>query len=115
MDKTRTPLVKWFTAIYFMAEDKHGMLSSVTPSAAFAETHRKTRNVFRDNYVLEFLDVEEPIAEKDLRKSIIRHLKDFILEIGKNFTFVGEEYRVQVGNHDYFLDYCFSTGVYPVW
>jgi predicted nuclease of restriction endonuclease-like (RecB) superfamily len=82
------------------------MLSSSAP-AAFSERRDKARNIFRDNYVLEFLDVEEPFAEKDLRKSIVRHLKDFVLEIGKDFTFVGEEYRVQVGNHDYYIDLLF--------
>ena len=83
------------------------MLSAAAVPAAIAETRKKTRNVFRDNYVLEFLDVEEPIEEKDLRKSIVRNLKNFILEIGKDFTFVGEEYRIQVGKHDYYLDLLF--------
>ncbi|MCI8435016.1 MAG: DUF1016 domain-containing protein, partial [Clostridia bacterium] len=32
--------------------------------------------------------------------SIIRNLKNFVLEVGKDFTFIGEEYRLQVGNHD---------------
>jgi len=82
-------------------------LSTAAPPAVLAETYEKTRNVFRDNYVLEFLDVEEPIDEKDLRKSIVRNLKNFILEIGKDFTFVGEEYRIQVGKHDYYLDLLF--------
>jgi len=82
------------------------MLSSSAP-ATLPEPRDKTRYVFRDNYVLEFLDVEEPIVEKDLQKSIVRHLKDFVLEIGKDFTFVGDEYRVQVGNHDYFIDLLF--------
>jgi len=83
------------------------MISSNAPTAALAESHKKTRRVFRDNYVLEFLEVEEPVAEKDLQKSIVRHLKDFVLEIGKDFTFVGEEYRVQVGSHDYYIDLLF--------
>jgi len=83
------------------------MLSAAAPQAVLSETHKRTRNVFRDNYVLEFLYVEEPFEEKDLRKSIVRNLKNFILEIGKDFTFVGEEYRIQVGNHDYYLDLLF--------
>ena len=83
------------------------MLSTVAPPAVITDTTKRTRNIFRDNYVLEFLDVEEPFEEKDLRKSIVRHLKDFILEIGKDFTFVGEEYRIQVGKHDYYLDLLF--------
>lgn len=46
-------------------------------------------------------------SEADLRKTIIKNLKNFILEIGKSFTFVGEEYRVQVGNEDFFIDLLF--------
>lgn len=61
----------------------------------------------RDSYVLEFLDVPEDFKEKDLRKAIIANLKTFILEFGKDFTFVGEEYRVQVGNTDFFIDLLF--------
>ena len=61
----------------------------------------------RDSYVLEFLNVPENYKEKDLRKSIIVNLKQFILEFGKDFTFMGEEYRVQVGNTDFFIDLLF--------
>ncbi len=61
----------------------------------------------RDSYVLEFLEVPENYKEKDLRKSIIANLKQFILEFGKDFTFMGEEYRVQVGNTDFFIDLLF--------
>ncbi|MBR6825775.1 MAG: DUF1016 domain-containing protein, partial [Oscillospiraceae bacterium] len=61
----------------------------------------------RDSYVLEFLDIPENYKEKDLRKSIIANLKQFILEFGKDFTFMGEEYRVQVGNTDFFIDLLF--------
>ncbi|MCL2013694.1 MAG: PDDEXK nuclease domain-containing protein [Oscillospiraceae bacterium] len=83
------------------------MVSVNAPLSEIANSNIKYKNIFRDNYVLEFLDVEEPVAEKDLQKSIVRNLKNFILEIGKDFTFVGEEYRVQVGNHDYYLDLLF--------
>lgn len=61
----------------------------------------------RDSYVFEFLNLDEPYKEKDLRKQIVSHLKNFILEFGRDFTFVGEEYRVQVGNTDFFIDLLF--------
>ena len=47
-----------------------------------------------DTYTLEFLDLPNNYFEKDLKKSIISNMKEFILEIGKDFTYVGEEYRV---------------------
>ena len=83
------------------------MLSQKTLTPAIEESKRATGNVFLDNYVLDFLDVPETVSECDLQKSIIRNLKDFILEIGKDFTFIGEEYRVQVGKHDYYIDLLF--------
>lgn len=64
-------------------------------------------SALRDTYVLEFLDIPDDYKEKDLRKSIIANLKQFILEFGKDFTFMGEEYRVQVGNSDFFIDLLF--------
>ena len=60
-----------------------------------------------DTYSLEFLDLPNNYSEKDLKKSIISNMKDFILEIGKDFTYVGEEYRVQVGNEDVYIDLLF--------
>ena len=60
-----------------------------------------------DTYSLEFLDLPNEFSEKDLKNAIIKNLKDFILEVGKDFTFIGNEYRVQVGNHDFFIDLLF--------
>ena len=83
------------------------MLSQKPQTSSIEESKRTTGNIFLDNYVLDFLDVPETVSEHDLQKSIIRNLKDFILEIGKDFTFIGEEYRVQVGKHDYYIDLLF--------
>jgi len=62
---------------------------------------------FLDTYVLEFLNLPESFSEYDFKKAIISNLKNFILEIGKDFTFIGEEYRVSVGNSDYYIDLLF--------
>ncbi len=83
------------------------MLSQKSLSPAIEQSKKATGNVFLDSYVLDFLDVPDVVSEHDLQKSIIKNLKDFILEIGKDFTFIGEEYRVQVGNHDYYIDLLF--------
>jgi predicted nuclease of restriction endonuclease-like (RecB) superfamily len=58
----------------------------------------------RDSYVLEFLDIPKQHEEKQLRKAIVANLRDFILEFGKDFSLVGEEYRIQVGNTDFKID-----------
>jgi predicted nuclease of restriction endonuclease-like (RecB) superfamily len=58
-------------------------------------------NPFLDSYVIEFLDLPKNFKESDLRKGLIQNMKDFILEVGKDFTFIDEEYRVQVGGEDF--------------
>lgn len=60
-----------------------------------------------DTYVLEFLDLPEQYTENNLKKAIIGNLKSFILEFGKDFTFIREEYRVQVGGQDFYIDLLF--------
>jgi len=62
---------------------------------------------FLDNYVLDFLNLPESHHESTLQKAIIANMKKFLLEIGKDFTFVDEEFRVQVGNSDFFIDLLF--------
>ena len=61
----------------------------------------------RDSYVLEFLDIPDSHSELDLQKAITANLKDFILEFGKDLSFMGQEYRIQVGNTDFFVDLLF--------
>jgi len=83
------------------------MLSNKPLLPATLKSKKATGYIFLDNYVLDFLDMRSSYSEQDLRKSIITNLKDFILEIGKDFTFIGEEYRIQVGMHDYYIDLLF--------
>ena len=65
------------------------------------------RNSILDTYVLEFLDLPEQFSEHNFRKAIIKNLKQFLLEFGKDFSFIGEEYRVQVGGQDFYIDLLF--------
>ncbi len=81
------------------------MLSGITKKLITGRNDGLT--ALRDSYILEFLDLPENHREKDLRKAISINLKSFILEFGKDFTFVGDEYRVQVGNRDFFIDLLF--------
>ncbi len=83
------------------------MLSKSGLPQNLKEYHKDSINVFRDTYVLEFLQLPETFTEQDLRKRIIANLKKFLLEIGSDFSFIAEEYRVQVGGSDYFIDLLF--------
>lgn len=64
-------------------------------------------NPFMDSYIVEFLNMPKIYKEQDFRKALIENMKDFILELGKDFTFIDEEYKVQVGGEDYAIDLLF--------
>lgn len=66
-----------------------------------------TTNVFKDVYSLEFLDIKETHSEKDLQKALLSSLREFILELGIGFAFIAQEYRVSVGNSDFYIDLLF--------
>jgi predicted nuclease of restriction endonuclease-like (RecB) superfamily len=68
---------------------------------------QRIKEHFLDSYVLDFLNLPEKYPENDLRQAIVANMRNFLLEIGNDFTFVGEEYRVQVGKTDFFIDLLF--------
>lgn len=68
---------------------------------------KEMSGVIRDMYMLEFLELPEPYKEKDPKKSILKNFKKFLIEFGKDFLFMGEEYHLQVGTKDYFVDLLF--------
>jgi len=83
------------------------ILSEEKLSPVVREIHPSANQAFKDNYILDFLSLPKKFSEKNLRKSIIKNLKNFILEFGKDFAFVGEEYRIQVGKKDFYIDLVF--------
>jgi predicted nuclease of restriction endonuclease-like (RecB) superfamily len=64
-------------------------------------------NILKDSYVFEFLNLPEPYMENDLRKALLHELKQFMLELGPDYLFVGEEFPIKVGNRDFRIDLVF--------
>ncbi len=83
------------------------MLSKQNLSPVSRDLYPDINQHIRDYYSLEFLGLKEKYSEFDLKKSIIQNLKDFILEFGKDFLFIDEEYKLQVGSKDYAIDLLF--------
>lgn len=76
-------------------------------SAVLRHTHPAALEVFRDAYMVEFLDLPGGHAEADLHQGLLARLKDFLIELGRDFCFVGSEYPLQVGGRDFALDLLF--------
>ncbi|MCC6414184.1 MAG: DUF1016 family protein [Saprospiraceae bacterium] len=75
---------------------------------ALQEEDRLTPDlVFRDPYILDFLNLRDTYSEKDLEKAILRELERFILELGNGFTFVERQKRLVIDGEDFYLDLLF--------
>ena len=81
------------------------MISKVSPLVT--KLPKDIVSSFKDTYILDFLDLPKDHSEKDLQKALIKNFKNFVLEFGKDFAFMGEEYKIQVGKNDYFIDLLF--------
>ena len=86
---------------------ERAMLGNQKLSAVLRELHPNISNTLKDNYVLEFLGLPMQHDESHLQNALTQNMKKFILELGRDFIFVGEEYRLQVGNQDFFIDLLF--------
>ena len=76
-------------------------------SAALEQVHPAALDIFRDSYMVEFLDLPSAHSETDLHQGLLSRLKEFLIELGRDFCFVGSEYPLQVGGRDFSLDLLF--------
>ena len=76
-------------------------------SPAVRQMHPDAASVFRDSYMVEFLGLPAGHAEADLHRGLLARLKEFLIELGRDFCFAGSEFPVQVGGRDFALDLLF--------
>jgi len=69
------------------------------------------RELIKDPYNLDFLGLSDNISERELERSLLDHLKEFLLELGKGFAFMGSQYHLEVGDQDYYLDLLFYNTI----
>lgn len=74
---------------------------------------KKASDILKEPYVLEFLGIPEnkPLLEKDLEKKLIKHIEDFLLELGKGFMYVGSQQRITIGNTHQYVDLVFYNKI----
>ena len=70
-----------------------------------------SKDLIKDPYVLEFLNLDNNYKEKDLEHEILNHLKEFLLELGKGFTFVGSEVPIRINKEIYYVDLVFYNRI----
>lgn len=100
---SKRELERQFKAALF----ERSVLTPAKVSAVLAQNHPQAQQLFKDSYLVEFLDLPASHAESDLHRSLLLRLRDFLLELGRDFCFVGSEYPLQVGQRDFALDLLF--------
>jgi predicted nuclease of restriction endonuclease-like (RecB) superfamily len=80
---------------------ERAVLSKPKLSPVMREIHPNADEVFKDSYLVDFLRLP------DLHKELVEHLKNFLIELGRDFCFIGSEYPIQVGKKDFFVDLLF--------
>jgi predicted nuclease of restriction endonuclease-like (RecB) superfamily len=83
------------------------VLNPVKVTPLVTQIHPDALSIFKDSYLVEFLDLPESHAEADLQRGLLQRLKDFLIELGRDFCFLGSEYPLQVGGRDFALDLLF--------
>jgi predicted nuclease of restriction endonuclease-like (RecB) superfamily len=83
------------------------ILSPPKVAATLRQFHPKAAEIFKDSYIVEFLQLPAVHSEANLHLGLVARLKDFLSELGRDFCFVGSEYPVQVGGRDFSIDLLF--------
>ena len=68
---------------------------------------KKVEPAIKDTYMLDFLEISEDVKEKELEKGLLENIKSFLLELGIGFTFMGNQYKIVLGENEYFIDLLF--------
>ncbi len=86
---------------------ERAVLNPPKVSPLVTQLHPDSAGLFKDTYMLEFLGLPDSHAEADLHIGLVTRLKDFLIELGRDFCFVGSKYPLQVGGRDFELDLLF--------
>ncbi len=93
---------------YSLGTFERAVLSPAKVSAALTQMHgADAGSAFKDAYSVEFLDLQASHTEADLHSGLLGQLRTFLIELGRDFCFVGSEFPVQVGGRDFALDLLF--------
>lgn len=83
------------------------VLTPAKVSPLVTQIHPGAASIFKDSYLVEFLDLPAAHLESELQRGLLTQLRQFLLELGRDFCFVGSEYPLQVGQQDFALDLLF--------
>jgi len=120
--KDRRERVYYLRSSAEMGWSRNALLNQIKAGAYAFSTKQKTHNYskampvhlaeqadesLKSVYNLDFLDISEPVAERELERRLVDKVKCFMLEMGKGFSFIGNQYRLTLGVNEYYIDLLF--------
>jgi predicted nuclease of restriction endonuclease-like (RecB) superfamily len=89
------------------AHARHGKVVSNFSLRLPAPQSDLAQQALKDPYIFDFLALAEPFQERELEAELVGHVQSFLLELGQGFAFVGRQYRLDIGEHDFYVDLLF--------
>jgi len=89
------------------AHARHGKARSNFALTLPAHQSDLVQQTLKDPYIFDFLTLTEPFHERELETELVRHLEKFLLELGQGFAFVGRQYKLDVGDEEFYIDLLF--------
>jgi predicted nuclease of restriction endonuclease-like (RecB) superfamily len=86
---------------------KFGAAQTNFKSTLPPHTSDLAQQMIKNEYNFEFLDLAENVHERSLETALIQHIRDFLLELGNGFAFIGNQYKLEVGDEEFFVDLLF--------
>ena len=101
---SRAVLVHWIESDLYKRQGKAQTNFEKTLPALQSDLARET---LKDPYTFQFLTITEDAEERELERGLIAHIRQFLIELGAGFAFLGQQYRIEVGGEDYYIDLLF--------
>ena len=68
------------------------------------KAQKRMNLTIKDDYTFNFLDLEEEHSERELERAILNKINSFLQEMGGVFSFIGNQYKIKVGEKEFFID-----------
>ena len=93
--------------------NKEIIKNEINVTEPYLESKTNPLFILKDPYVLDFLNLKQDksVLEKDIESKIMDKLQNFILEMGKGFTFIGKQYRISIDDDNYYVDLVFYNAI----
>lgn len=101
---SRSMLELWIESNLY---DREGKAASNFQKTLPSPQSDMAHQVLKDPYLFDFLTLHSDHVEKDLEQGLVNHIQKFLLELGEGFSFVGQQYHLQIADHDYYIDLLF--------